>query len=193
MGTTATEVCNLSLMINGQESIVDLSENSVAAGYCNRIYDQCRKYLLKKIKPNFAIKTAELVLLPDVESSQWEFAYQVPAGCLLPLELQPEDSWVDKSQEIEFEVLGDQILTNTENPWCKYVDDCTAEKFDDMFALALSHLIAFYISTPIHRDARYSTMLFNSYRTVLGEAAVENANEGHKVNTIGQTFLRARQ
>jgi len=192
MGTTAIDVCNLAVIMNGQEAIGSLDELSVVAGHCNRVYDMARKYLLKKLKPNFAVKTAELVNLPDVESAQWDYAYQVTTGCLLPLELQPEDSWLDKSKEIEFEVLGDKIFTNEGDPWCKYIYDCTAEMFDDMFALALSHLIAFYISTPIHKDANFSTMLFNSYRSVSGETAVEIANEGHNVNKVGQTFITAR-
>lgn len=196
MGTTKTAICNQALLLNGQKTIADIAENSTEAAYCRVFYENCKQRALKTVKPSFAKRTTETALaeVADVTSSQWAYVYSKPAGCLFVLELQPDESWVDQSQKIKFELVGDYIYTNEENPWCKYITDTDElDRADPLFESVAAHLLAIYTSMPIHRDPQWTGVLVNLYRDILKDARLEDGNEGHEVPVAGQTFISARK
>lgn len=198
MATTETAICNHALLMNGNSAITSLSENSTEATYCRQFYASARQEVLRAFPWNFAVKTALLSEALDdagdaITSSQWEYVYQIPADCLYVMSVQPEDSFVDGSQKIEHEVIGNYLMTNEGDAWVKYVYDCKdASLFDPMFASALSHRMAAYISMPIHRDANYTQMLFNLYLKIVTQAQVASSNENQHVPVVGRTFINAR-
>ena len=131
----------------------------------------------------------------DVPTSvEWDYLYDKPTSCLQIRSIEPEDSVANESNKVKYAVVGSYIYTNESNAWCKYTLDAdTPAEFDDLFASALAHRIAVYISMPIHRDKNYTQMMYQMYKTVLSEAQTANANEQHDVPVVGQTFITARR
>jgi hypothetical protein len=197
MPTTEVNIYNEALLLNGQQELGPdgLSEASTERIYCSAFYDSARKEVLKVFDWAFARKNADLVVDESEESAEWEYVYEEPTENIRVLSVEPEDGVTDESNRIKFEPMGVFIYTNEgETPWCKYTHDCDDPTlFDDMFASAVAHRLAAYISMPIHRDKAFTNYLYGQYRAMLSLGSTADANEGHNVPVVGQTFINARR
>ena len=194
---TELSIYNEALLLNGQQELgtSGLTEASRERILCTTFYDSARIECLKLYDWDFARKNADLAVDETEDSNEWEYVYEKPTDCLKFITVEPVDSVTDESNRIEYEPMGVFIYTNEgDDPWCKYTYDCDDPSlFDDLFASAVAHRLAAYISMPIHRDKAFTNYLYGQYRAMLSLGTTVDANEGHEVANVNQTFINARR
>lgn len=208
------QICNLALLRLGQAQIQDLEEKSTEANYCNALYDDVRKEVLRDHSWNFATAIATPAVLSDENPPDWAYVYNQPSKCLRVIELIPAATsandvttlgWADSiassnyfagsvegaDDTIPMEVRGDKILTNALDIAVKYTYDITDPTlFDSLFVTAFSYRLAADLAMPITGDLTKQQAMFQMYERLDYKAAGKDATEGRKIHK--QTFLEAR-
>jgi hypothetical protein len=175
------DICNLALSHLGDDATVSSispPEGSAQAEHCARFYPIARNTLLEMHQWNFASKRATLAQVAN-PWPEWEYAYALPADCLVALSVMPPDAqddyatrvvptdsplwahnyspvvaagrYVPQPYSLEMDAAGNEILlTNQENAHLRYSYIVTdTTKFSPLFIIALSHLLASYLAGPV--------------------------------------------
>lgn len=78
-----TSLYNLTLLRLGvSQPVTAPSENSVPAKTLSRIYDQCRREVLRAFPWGYATKAEALAVVSGQTFPGWTYVYQYPSGCL---------------------------------------------------------------------------------------------------------------
>lgn len=94
------DICNLALGLLGDSatvSSINPPEGSAQAQHCARFYTIARNTLLEMATWSFATRRAPLAQL-DNSSTEWQFAYAMPAGVVNVIAVLPPDATDDYSQ-----------------------------------------------------------------------------------------------
>jgi hypothetical protein len=180
------EICNMALshLATGKEiQNLDTDESEEAAS--------CRRFLKKVIRtaqrefpwPVFE-RYATLALLVEEPNSEWAYSYRLPIDCAIPLKLLSGQRVDSVTTRIPFtkshDSTGPLIFTDLEDAELKYC--CYSEDnrlFDSDFEMAISLLLAFYISPRVTAgDAnRLGKRAYDAYRLMGEQAKARAANE----------------
>lgn len=141
---TETDLANLALGHLGNARITDLSEPTVAAEHCRRMWDTCRDALLRQYPWNFASRRVRLPVLSAAPEFEWQRQYQLPSDCLKVLEVNGCPSGVGVTP---WQVEGSAILTDFSDCRLKYtrrVEQVSAwdATFQELFGYELAKAIA---------------------------------------------------
>lgn len=180
--SSEVDICNIALAHLGDDATVaslDPPEGSAQAEHCARFYPQARDALLDMHEWNFATRRATLAAVA-VDTYNFSVAYARPSSALRVISiLSSTESSGAKSQE--FEILGDEILTDLENATALYtvvVTDTT--KFSPLFSTVLSWHLASMLAGSILKgetgaaEAKRCLAMVQMY---LSKAAVSDANQ----------------
>ncbi|TCA47712.1 hypothetical protein E0J16_27545 [Rhizobium pisi] len=80
--TSIISICNLALASIGKDSINALSEPTVEAPACNRLFAPARDALLQAYPWRFAGRTRSLAEIENDRPGEWAYAYDRPVDCL---------------------------------------------------------------------------------------------------------------
>lgn len=186
-------ICNKALLRVGQAQIQALTEQSTEAAYCRQFYDDIRKTVLRSFAWNFALKFSTVAEVAGQTSYRFAYVYALPADCLRILEVHPSEGYSPDDAATEFETIGQYLHTDMEDAIIKYVFDVTdTTQFDDTFVDALAYRMAAELAMPITRDPNYVGSMMDMYYRTLSAARTYDANENHRVRSIGRSFLNAR-
>lgn len=146
--TSRVEICNLALIeARYDETIESLSEKSVAAQRCKRIYDTCRRELLSSYPWVFATKFVSLARasIKDVDGAT--FAYEYPSQALRIVNIfENEGDYEGKNSRLKSATNtrvayvngGKYIVTDYEQPFAEIiVDEQVEENFPPLFVRLL--------------------------------------------------------
>lgn len=146
--TSRVEICNLALIeARYDETIESLSEKSVAAQRCKRIYDVCRRELLSSYPWVFATKFVKLAKasLKDVEGAS--FAFEYPSQALRIVNIfENEGDYKSKNTRLKsatntrvaYTNGGKYIVTDYEQPFAEIIlDEQIEENFPPLFVRLL--------------------------------------------------------
>lgn len=132
---SSTEICNLALVIIGQEPIITLDDTSKAARLCSRLYQPTLDALLRAYPWSFAIRRVKLA--QEVETPIFGFLYQyaLPSDCVRIVSTSiPCNNYV---------VEGNKILTDEPMVELRYVHKTeSANDFDAQFIQVLALRLA---------------------------------------------------
>lgn len=168
--------------IGNTTTIEDLAENSTEAQLINTWYDMARKQALSALNWSFARKRLMLALHSDDAPVEWTYVYQYPVDALVVRKLtNPLGKTADAvPYEVEASEGGDdkKILTDLAQAEAVYTfDQDNADMFSDMFANALSYLLAHYISYPLTNKWQVRERCLQQYYIMLRIAGATGANE----------------
>lgn len=154
---SAVDICNMALGHLGDQAIVSSinpPDQSVQAGLCATFYPIARDAVLERHPWSFATKRALLQSVVNADQpTSWEYSYALPAACLVPLKVLPEEYTSDQ-QSLPFAVEtlsggGEVIYCNYEAPTLLYIAAVTdTTKFSMLFTIALSRLLASFLAGP---------------------------------------------
>ena len=184
--TTEEDICNNALGMAHQDvTITSLTEDSVAARRCNRIYDQCRKVMLQIFPFGFATKVVQLNKIDKTVKSGFIYAYQYPSVALqiqsiritgeteflaldrIPYEVYTSDNYLEK-----------EIHSNVELLSCIAILDL---KKTGVFSAIFSELLAAYMSVKLSRivslDRADRADVANNYAIIKLQAEEASAGE----------------
>lgn len=171
-----TRIANIALSLLGQAPIGDFQENSPAARTIRLHYETTRDALLRAHRWNFARSRAELSRLASAPAFGWSYAFQLPSDNLRILELNGNEAAL---ADADYEIEGDQLLTNAEKAKIVYIKRVTdASKFDALFTEALAVKLGIAICLDITQSlTKRQALEAELARITLPEAVVTDANE----------------
>lgn len=165
------DICNMALNEVGENSIMDLSEDSKAGRLCNQFYALTRDMITRSHPWNFAIKRVELAQLTEKPVFDYDFQFQLPADCL---RVQKTDDKFDI-----FKIEGRKLLSNNgivKIVYISRVEDTT--QFDSLFIEALYLLIASKIVFNLSDNNGLSQTLFAKSEAKVKQAKSMDGQEG---------------
>lgn len=183
-------IANRALQRVGQDAIVSLTENSVAAREVNKVYEDLRDAELRAHSWNFAIKRAQLA----EDSSSPDFGpasqYTLPSDFL---KLLPPDAWTQLS-DLDWLVEDGKILTDDDAPLnIRYVRKVTDEnEMDPLFREAFAMRLAAAVCEPITQSNTKIQLIENDYEKAINEARKANAFEYVSSEPPEDTWLSVR-
>lgn len=215
MATTSVDICNFALAHLKRPAIASLSDTSVEAVECNRLYAQARDTALYDHAWNFATKSKALALvegLDEEEYSGWTYPYALPADCIRALfifnsarpttgtsyDIDP-DSWNTTIGKVEFAIgtntANDKniLMTNQEDAILFYTSRVeTVTLYPPAFVDALALQLALRLAIPLTGDATKKKLIEADYLRVVGQAKATNAREGYEKPDTLSDFLSVR-
>jgi hypothetical protein len=146
--TSRVEICNLALIeARYDETIESLSEKSVAAQRCKRIYDTCRRELLSSYPGVFATKFVKLARASVKEVEGASYAYEYPSQALRVVNVfENEGDYKSKNSRVKTATNtrvayvngGRYIVSDYAEPFAEIiVDEQVEENFPPLFVRLL--------------------------------------------------------
>lgn len=181
-----TDICNLALLKLGEETIMDLNENSKSATVCRLFYADTRDSLLRSHPWNFAIKRVQLAKLLTTPVYGYDSEFQLPSDCLRVM-------YTDLLAGNEFRIEGKKLLANTDSINIEYVsrvEDTT--QFDALFVDALWTLLASRIAYNISDNNTLSQSLKEMSDASILQAKSINGQEGIPYPIQADEWLNVR-
>ncbi len=187
MSVSQIKVCNLALVRVGADTVSSITQSTKSAIILNAIYEQCRDEVLRMHPWHFAVKRAALAPTSDAPVFEYDYAYDLPADCLRPLDLD--------SLDIDFVVENKQILTN-ENTILntRYIfrnDD--ENSWDPVFGSALAWKLSSEVSYALTQSLALTDSCQKQFARVLQEARTMNGFEGVPKDLEASEWTSARR
>jgi len=170
MAYTEVDICNMALSYIGMRAymIESLSDSSAAAQACQMLYPAQRDELLILAPWPFAVKRATLDLATDQIEGGYAYTYDLPTGCLWPLEIIDSLKIRRVVEKIDFRWEGRVLLTDKEDAVLRYIDAVTdASLFTPEFASALAWKLAIALAGALSADPNNHARLLQTYQMVL--------------------------
>jgi len=186
--TSKVEICNLALVeAKYDETIESLTERSVAAERCNRLYDVCRRELLCNFPWVFATKFVKLARASEEKVDGALYAYTYPKQALRIVNIfRNEQDYNLKNFRVKFPdntrvayIEGQKvILTNYKEPFAEIIyDEQIEENFPPLFVRML------YLEIAV-RLAKLSSADSTDMRILLSQ--LESEGEKAKMQSVGE-------
>jgi hypothetical protein len=180
---SVVDICNKALSLVGQETITSLDDESPHALACRSHWTMLRNAILRGHKWNCVKRRARLPRLLATPDFGFKYYYQLPALCLMALNLDNGEF---------FEVEGRKILTDSELCDLHYIEaDDDSTIYDAQLAMALSYLLASEIAPQMTSSNTEASRLLQIGEKILGDAKASDAFEGKKRDQRGSKLLKA--
>jgi hypothetical protein len=200
--TTKVELFNIAIgRVGIGQKIDDPEERTEPARQCRRVYDFCRKKVLRNHPFSHARRAAALALL-DQTYPGYTYVYDYPNSCLSLLEIIPEDglrwqqgallfgNWDERENwripRIAYERIlrtdgqAQAIATDLEDAWAVFTVDVDAlPVWPEDVADALAWCLAAEVGGPLKADRDLVQTAWNTYENHKLRAAGNDLNEGY--------------
>ena len=204
-------ICNLALARVGHaRAIASFEEASAEGNYCRQFYDVDRREMLRSHAWNFAVKVVSLAASDESPEYGFLYRYQLPSGCLRPLELTNLASVTTAATgiygagelynlstsrlsvpQVAYRIIGRELMTNMENAKLAYVyDEEETNKFTDSFINALTLRMASDMAAVIVKNATMQKNLLQMYQMAVADAKGIDAGENKSADE--DTILSVR-
>jgi len=179
-----TDLLNDALIQAGAATISGISEGTVNANHCKRLYPALRDAEIASHKWNFSLKRVSIAA--DVATPAFEYTYQhsLPADYLRVWEFNGLDS------TDVYVVENHKILSSAAPPaLVVYGAQITnAGLFAPLFYQALTQLLGSKLSLAIPHDEKRAMTLWNLGRATMDDALAADGQEG-SIQTYSSTAL----
>jgi len=189
------DICNLALTKLGHNTIVSFTEDTENARRCNRIFDYCKREVLRAYTWTFATKIEPLNELSGEEILNYEYVYSVPVNCLYIIAVYDEN----KTEINEYKKLltpnsnVECIATNTYQAYLEYVLDINDPNlFDSVFVSALVFRLAGELATITTGKEQLSAQFLQQYEYVISKAKRLNSQEKNETKYENSRYLDER-
>lgn len=194
------DIVNMALVEVGVETISALTSENDRARTANRLYDYCRRVVLRMSRWQFATSHT-----PDVMSQLsgdtipgWIFVYQRPANCIyIHRVYSVAHNDVTKPQNF-LEIIAPvsrnrALVTDVEDARAQFTFDMEdTSKFDDAFVDAFLFKLASAMAFPLTGDKDLAGGLINLYKGILSDAQRLNYSQGSPKRNPTSSFEDAR-
>lgn len=182
---STVDICNKALIKIGEDTIIDLTENSKAARLCNQIYADLRDTMLREHPWNFAIKRAQLARLTTDPIFEFDAQFQLPSDCLKVLRTDDDLS--------PYRVEGKALLVNSNAVKIEYisrVEDTTM--FDSLFVEALSDRIGAHLVYNLADNTQLVQIMEQKALSRIRQARSMDGQEGIPRSVEADQWLNTR-
>lgn len=205
------EICNLALArIGHSRSLSSFDEKSAEGNYCRQFYDFDRRELLRRHAWNFAVKVVALAASDQPAEYGFLYRFQLPSGCLRPLELTNLASVstastaissngelyhlstsISSNPQVAYKIIGRELMTSMPNAKLAYVsDEENTNLFTDCFVKALTSTMAADFAAAVVKNATMQKNLLQIAQMAVLEAKGIDASENKSADE--DTILSVR-
>jgi len=151
-GDTKLTICNDALLMLGAAEMTSFTEGTDSAKICDRLYDDLKKYILSIYPWSFAKKKVQLARTSDTPTTEWQYAYALPADIIGTPKALFQTSTAGALPQTEFELYyidQQRLLTNYDTVFIDYVADVDESRFPEFFVYMLRHALAADFAEPL--------------------------------------------
>lgn len=145
-GDTGITICSDALLMIGAKAITSFNDGTDESSICDRLYPDIRDSLLVMYPWSFGIKKIQLAQLLTAPGSVWRYAYQLPGDRLNNPRAVYESSAIGSPIRKDWEVQGDQLLTNLESVYIDYQYSVGEYAMPQYFVQLLKYMVAWHIA-----------------------------------------------
>jgi hypothetical protein len=174
-GDTGITICSDALLMLGAKAISSFNDGTDESSVCDRLYPDIRDSTLMMYPWSFSFKKIQLSRLITAPGSVWKYAYQLPGDRLGNPRAVYDTAAVGGTPRKEWEIQGDQILTNLESVYIDYQYSVGEFAMPQYFIQLLKYQVAWHIAEPITEQAEKGAFW---RRMALGEVG-ENGRGGY--------------
>lgn len=174
-GDTGITICSDALLMLGAKAISSFNDGTDESSVCDRLYPDIRDSTLMMYPWSFSMKKIALARLITAPGSVWKYAYQLPGDRLGSPRAVYDTAAVGATPRKEWEIQGDQLLTNLEAVYIDYQYSTPEYAMPQYFVQLLKYQVAWHIAEPITEQAEKAGFW---RRMALGEPS-ENGRGGY--------------
>ena len=174
-GDTGITICSDALLMLGAKAISSFNDGTDESSVCDRLYPDIRDSTLMMYPWSFSMKKIALSQLITAPTSVWKYAYQLPGDRLGSPRAVYDTAAVGATPRKEWEIQGDQLLTNLETVYIDYQYSTPEYAMPQYFVQLLKYQVAWHIAEPITEQAEKAGFW---RRMALGEPS-ENGRGGY--------------
>jgi hypothetical protein len=182
---SAVEVCNRALQKIGEGQITSLTDPSIAATECSRLYQPSLEKLQREHLWNFCKKRASLPAMGSAPAFEYSHQYNLPTDFL---------RLIDVGADVEWSLESGKILINQAGPlrikYVALVED--PSKFDSIFREALASYMALELCEIFTQSRTKKEALFAEYEYTLRKASSTDAKEQHPMAIDESSWVNSR-
>ena len=185
MAVDEVGLCNMALVLVGEERINALTEDNKPARFCNQHYPNIRDEVLREGSWNVATRRAALSI--DAVKPVYEFtnAFQLPTDFLRLIRLE--------NQRRDHRLEEDKILSDEGSMNIMYVFQLTdVSRMDPLLQKAIATKLAAELAIPIAQNLDLYRTLNALYTERIAEARLQDAMEGPLEVIESTSWVNAR-
>ena len=203
--TINLEMCNLGLAYAKQDATIsDITEESVQAKRCSRIYDITRKSILQEFNWGFNTRTEKLALISSgVLTDGYTYAYALPSNLLTVIKLgDVNDQFMTyeygNQRNIWEKALSSdgkkvEIHSNVELAQAKVTLDVeTVALYDPLFKEYFAYALAMKLATAYRIDDKLYKQVKSEYLVALTNAKEHTSNQDRTAWDDSNEYVTAR-
>lgn len=189
---TENQVAQLAATLIGVDArITSLDDDRPTARAMRDVWDLQRRETIRDGSWNFAARRAALAAEASPAAAElypYAFRYALPAASLRLIEV------LNPGYESRYQIEGGKVLCDAAAPlYVRYAIDVTEPaKWDDQFAVAFAHRIAWACGHKIAGSAFDRNGTWNAYETLLGRAKTVDAIENPPIEQDESSWVTAR-
>lgn len=145
-GDTGITICSDALLMIGAKAITSFNDGTDESSICDRLYPDIRDSLLVMYPWSFSTKKIQLAQLLTAPGSVWRYAYQLPGDRLNNPRAVYESSAIGSPVRKDWEIQGDQLLTNLESVFIDYQYSVGEYAMPQYFIQLLKYMVAWHIA-----------------------------------------------
>ena len=157
MASSDVDICKQALILLGERPIQSFEDEGDIARICAESYPDFRRGLLTVHPWHFTKFQRQLALRANFDPVGWDFAHTLPSDRLsAPRALfSDEDGFPEKT----FEIVEEDIYSNSENLWALYSRDVVEAKWDPVFTQFAIHAYAAHICMAVTEKTKKEDQL----------------------------------
>lgn len=148
-GDTGVSICADALILLGAEPISSFNDGTDESNSCDRLYPDTRDSTLVMYPWSFNTKKVQLARLLTAPNSVWKYAYQLPGDRLANPRAVYESANPGASVQKDWEIQGDQLLTNLESVFIDYQYSAGEFAWPQYFVQLMKYMMAWHLAEPI--------------------------------------------
>ena len=185
------ELCNQSLLMLGQSSIISLTEDNEAARLCNGLYVYNRDATIRAYPWNCAMERVALAQSSDTPDWEYAYKYVLPTDpyCLRTLKMKESDEFA-----YAWKIEGRFLVTDSSAANILYLAQLKdVNKMDVLLRDTIATRLAAAICYPLTGSSTQQEKMWAAYQAKLREARSVDAQEGTPNTYFHDPFIFARQ
>lgn len=144
------------LVLCGESPLNSLSDNRYGAQVGSNLFELLYESELQSNRWRFSIKKTALSRLTDVPLNEWQYAYQMPTDCLLPIGVYPR---------AQYEIYGTHLYTNQASVEMDYQYKPAVSAMPAYFSLLMTYALARDFVKPITESDTAVQIMAAKYNT----------------------------
>jgi hypothetical protein len=154
------------LVLCGELPLNALNDNRYGATVGANLFELIYEAELQSNRWRFAMAKKALTRVVFTPLNEWQYSYQIPADCLLPIGIYPSQP---------YEIYGDKIYTNATSVTLEQLTKVEVSAVPAYFALLMAYALAKDMVNPLTESATAMEKMTKKYNTQRAAALYADA------------------